>query len=100
MSFRREPYPDDVRNRVAHDYPPELRAAVFDTISRTAPYIDEEMVPWVQLAALRLAGGKHELIRQWIELANSDWRDLQIAVERYAGPTWEREFILYGQRGK
>lgn len=100
MSFRREPYPEDVRNRVARDYPDELQATVFDTLSKTAPHLDEELIPWLQLAALRLAYGRHELIRQWIEVGNSDWRDLKLAVEQYAGPSWEREYILYGQRGK
>ncbi len=100
MSFRREPYPEDVRNRVTRDYPPELYSSALDSLSRTAPYLDEEFVPWLQLAALRLANGRHELIRQWIEVGNSDWRDLKLAVERYAGPWWEREYILYGERGK
>jgi len=56
-------------------------------------------VPWIQLAALRAAGGKLELLQQWVELGNKDPRDLQLSLLSMAGADWEREYILYESRG-
>jgi hypothetical protein len=98
MSFRREPFAEDVTNRVRQDYAADDIAAVVTLLDTVTGIGDSDRVPWIQLACLRLAGGRKELIGQWIELGNRDWRDLQLAVERHYGAGWEREYILYDRR--
>ena len=47
---------------------------------------------------LRMASGNVALIQQWVDEANADPRDLQLAVEAHFGPGWERAYILYSER--
>jgi hypothetical protein len=98
MAFLLEPYPEDVVNRVAHDYPKSERPQVMTILGEVRDL--GWHVPWIQLAALRGALGKIRLLQQWVDLGNKDPRDLQMAIEGLAGPGWERDFILYGERGR
>lgn len=98
MAFRREPYPEDIINRVNHDFPPGERQKVLEILAGVRDLGLGWDVPWIQLAALRAANGKVGLLQQWIDLGNTDARDLQLALESLAGPGWERDFILYSQR--
>jgi hypothetical protein len=98
MAFLLEPYPEDVLNRVEHDYPKSQCPQVMAILGEARDL--GWHVPWIQLAALRGASGKIRLLQQWIDLANRDPRDLQMSIEGLAGPGWERDFILYGERGR
>jgi hypothetical protein len=49
-------------------------------------------VVWLQLAALHLSGGRIDLLPQWIELANTDPRDLKLAAMRHLEPAWEAKY--------
>lgn len=96
MAFYREPYPQDVANRIKHDFPLEQQEEVAQILSHVRD--SGWHVPWIQLAALRAASGKIGLLQQWIDLGNEDPRDLSRMLARIAGPNWERDYILYGQR--
>jgi hypothetical protein len=98
MAFFREPRPEDVANRVSEDYAPEDALDVIETLSKVTGFGDLEQIPWLQLACMRLAAKRKDLLPQWVQLANQDSRDLQLAVEGQYGPTWERDFILYSKR--
>jgi hypothetical protein len=97
MAFFREPYPEDVVNRVRHDYPKADRPRVMAILAEVRDL--GWHVPWIQLAALRAASGKIKLLQPWVDLGNKDPRDLQTSLESIAGAGWERDFILYGERG-
>jgi hypothetical protein len=97
MAFRQEPYPEDVANRIEHDFVPSERDQVAEILFRVNESVGN--VPWVQLAALRLANGRIDLLQQWVDEGNADPRDLQLSIESIAGLNWEREYILYGKRG-
>lgn len=98
MAFFREPYPEDVVNRVLHEYAAQDVADVLRILQTVKGVGHPEDVEWLQLACLRLAGGKKELIPQWVELANTDSRDLSMWLNRLHGPGWERDYILYSER--
>jgi hypothetical protein len=97
MAFLREPYPEDIANRIAHDFTVDDRASVTKILNEVRDL--GWHVPWVQLAILRAADGKLHHLRQWVDLGNKDPQDLQLSLESFAGPSWEREFILYHLRG-
>jgi hypothetical protein len=94
MASRLEPYPEDIVNRVNHDFAPHERERAIAILSR-AP---ESRREWVQLAALRGASGRLELLQQWIDLGRSDWRDLQLSIDSLAGMAWEQDYVLYELR--
>ena len=95
MAFFNEPYPEDVANRIDHDYPDGNRMQVIEILERL-----RHPNEWLRFACLRLAQGRVALLPQWVELANRDPRDLQLAVESIAGGSaWERDYILYDKRG-
>lgn len=94
MAFFTEPYPEDVANRIDHDYSEGDRLHVIEILERLRRPSD-----WLKFACLRLAKGRVALLPQFVELANRDPRDLQLAVEGFAGGGWERDYILYDKRG-
>lgn len=49
-------------------------------------------VVWLQLAVLNLCGGRIDLLPQWIELANTDPRDLKMATAAHLDPSWDARF--------
>jgi hypothetical protein len=49
-------------------------------------------IVWLQLAALNLAGGRIDLLPQWIQEANSDPRDLKMATLRHLDATWDAKY--------
>jgi hypothetical protein len=98
MAFLREPYPEDVANRVARDYAPDERERVMAILNGVRDI--GWYVPWIQLAALRAAAGNLRLLQQWVDLGNADPRDLQLSLDSLAGPGWERDFIIYEQRSR
>jgi hypothetical protein len=100
LAFLLEPFPEDVIARVRHDYPPEEVDEVLTILAGVESYVETfgQHIPWIQLAALALAGGKKELIQHWVDLANHDTRDLSLAVNGLLGPGWERGYILYDER--
>jgi hypothetical protein len=93
MSFLREPFPEDVANRVLEDYVEYEIPQVFRLLEHI-----RGGDPWQQLACLRLASGHVELLPQYIELANRDSRDLKVSVNQTFGPGWERDYILFAKR--
>jgi hypothetical protein len=96
VAFLLEPYPEDILARVKHDYPPDEVADVLAILSGVKDL--GWHIPWIQLAALALAGGKKSLIQQWIDLANEDPRDLNRMADALLGIGWERDYILYSER--
>lgn len=71
--------PADVERIVARDFPPERRAAAAAIL---AGYASENGRPSrVQLAALKLSSGNLDSLREWIEQANLDFRDVLAAAE-------------------
>lgn len=98
MAFRREPFPEDVANRVLHDYAPSDVGDVFQILAGVKDYHDPDTVDWIQFASLWLAVGRKNLIGQWIEQGNQDPRDLQLSVEAQYGGDWIRDYILYDRR--
>lgn len=84
---RRSTNADDVRVLLQRQYAEPERSAVWALL--TAASRIGEMNGWyaerVQLAALALSKGNASLIGQWIDLGNTDARDLQLAVEGQLG---------------
>ena len=96
MAFLEFPTDDDVRSLLRSQYPDDERAAVLELLGPVNT--SGAGVGWhaarIQLAALAMSAGNKSLIRQWIDLGNTDARDLQISVHSHLGPTWERECLV------
>jgi hypothetical protein len=90
------PYPEDIVNRVNHDFRVDERPRAFEILAGAKGRMFT--TEWIQLAALRAAEGKVELLQQWIDLSNKDERDLKMALSGIAGADWEWHFILYSER--
>jgi len=93
MAFFPESYPEDIFNRVAHDFPANECSQVTAILKGVRDL--GWHVPWVQLAVLRAASGHVHHLQQWVDLGNTDPRNLKQSIELIAGPGWEQEFILY-----
>jgi hypothetical protein len=76
----KQPVPDvtreDVERVVRRDFPPEQFAAVSDILSEYRPKTGSDRgISRVQLAAMKLAEGRVDNLRQNIEQAKLDYRD-------------------------
>ena len=49
-------------------------------------------VVWLRLSALNLSGGRIDVLPQWVELANTDPRDLKMATTRHLDQTWDAKY--------
>jgi len=96
MAFPEFPTNDDVRSLLRSQYGDDEREAVLELLGPVNT--SGVCVGWhaarIQLAALAMSGGNKSLIRQWIDLGNTDARDLQMAVHSHLGPTWDRECLV------
>ncbi len=96
MAFPEFPTDDDVRSLLRSQYADDECHAVLELLGPVNS--SGAGVGWhaarIQLAALAMSAGNKSLIRQWIDLGDTDARDLQMAVNAELGPTWERECLL------
>lgn len=97
LAFIREPRPEEVEHRIVTDFDAAKQQRVREILDRVGK-VEPWYRPWVQLAALRAANGRVELLQHWVDLGNKDPRDLQLALESIAGPGWEREYVVHGVR--
>ena len=70
---------EDVERVVQRDFAPDNQAAALAIV---AAYRGDDGRPYrVQLAALKLSSGDLDELRDWIEQANLDFRDVLVAAE-------------------
>lgn len=91
------PHSGDVRARVEKDYDPSEVEVVLGVLLGYHE-LGGFSAPYIQMAALRLANGRKELIQQWIDLANEDPRDLIMAVEKRHSGWWLDDYLIRPQR--
>lgn len=95
MAFFTTPSDGDVAALIRQQYPD----AEFDAIMELLGPINNsgEMVGWdaarIQFAALAMSCGNRNLISQYIDLGNTEARDLQMVAEWQLGPSWESDWI-------
>lgn len=85
MSPERRPLSAEVLERIASDFPPELRAEVsaevlaFDLENpqlRTHGDDVDSQVDIIRLGILRLSQGRLDHVRHYVRIADEDWRDI------------------------
>jgi len=95
MAFPEFPTDNDVRALTREQYSDTEYDEVLDLLSPVNS--SGRSVGWnearIRLAALAMSNGNKALIRQYIELGNTDARDLQLKVHARLGPTWERDCL-------
>lgn len=72
---------NDVERIVGRDFAPEQFAPVMDILNEYGSKNWHCECPRVQLAVLKLASGKIEDLRRYIEAAKSDYRDVLASAE-------------------
>lgn len=100
MAFPEFPTDDDVRSLLRSQYPDgehEEVLSLLGPVNASGAGVGWP-APRIQLAALAMSAGNKSLVRQWIDLGNTDARDLQLAVYAELGPTWDRECLLNVKR--
>ena len=96
MAIPEFPTDDEVRCLLRSQYPDDEQETVLKLLGPVNTC--GSGIGWhaarIKLAALAMSAGNQSLIRQWIDLGNTDARDLQMAVHSQLGPTWERECLV------
>lgn len=79
----------DVAKCVSRDFEPYIQQDVLDELA----HYGQGWAYFMQLAILRLANGDPMLVVDYVELANTDYRDVLANIHTTYGIHWENDFL-------